>query len=98
MGNHRFISDDYPIILHIILARPRLVTSAATGLTATLLLPETLMPHGVTRAIVGWNVGAILYLILAGHMMFWSTQERMQARAKQEDEGRMAVLSLVIVA
>lgn len=52
----------------------------------------------ITALIVGWNVGAWLYFLLAGRMMFWSTHERMRSRALTQDEGRWAVLALVIIA
>lgn len=90
--------DRSPAVLRVLLARPRLVTSAILGSLTALLLPQALVQHDITRAIVGWNVGACLYLALAGHMMFSSTHERMKRRAQQEDEGRMLVLALVIVA
>lgn len=48
--------------------------------------------------IIGWNVGAILYLLLAARMMFWSSHERMRKRALQQDEGRMIILGLVVIA
>jgi uncharacterized membrane protein len=80
------------------LARPRLFFSCVIGFLTALLLPESLAQHTVTRAIIGWNVGAILYLILAMKMMFWSTHERMCARALQHDEGNTVVLILVITA
>lgn len=89
--------DRRPTFVRVIMARSRLAASAATGLLAALLIPETLIQHGVTRAIVGWNIGACLYLALAAHIMFWSSHERMRARARQQDEGRLVVLSLVIV-
>jgi len=48
--------------------------------------------------IIGWNVGAILYLILAVRMMFWSSHECMRKRALEQNEGRMLILILVILA
>jgi len=87
-----------PLPLRLLLARPRLISSVAIGLATALLLPESVAQHTVTRAIIGWNVGAILYLILAMKMMFWSTHERMRARALQHDEGNTVVLILVITA
>lgn len=68
------------------------------GVATTLLLPETLARQTITRSIIGWNVGACLYLILAARMMFWSTHERMRLRALQHDEGRILVLVLVVTA
>lgn len=91
-------TDRRPKFVRAIMARSRLAASAVTGLLTALLIPETLIQHGVTRAIVGWNVGACLYLALAAHIMFWSSHERMRARARQQDDGRLVVLSLVIVA
>lgn len=48
--------------------------------------------------IVGWNAGAILYLVLAGRMMFLSTHERMRFRARLQDEGQITILVLVVLA
>lgn len=90
--------NDHPTLVRVIMARPRLAASAATGLLTAWLIPESLMQHAVTRAIAGWNIGACLYLAMAARMMFWSSHERMRARARQQDEGRLVVLSLVIVA
>lgn len=63
-----------------------------------MILPSSLALHEVTRLIIGWNVGACLYLLLAARMMFWSTHERMRSRALQQDEGRHIVLALVVTA
>lgn len=87
-----------PYLIRLLLARPRLLTSVAMGLLTGLLLPEGIAHQTVTRAIIGWNVGAILYLLLAMRMMFWSTHERMRSRALQHDEGNTVVLLLVMMA
>jgi uncharacterized membrane protein len=62
------------------------------------MLPTSLALHEVTRAIVGWNAGAWLYLILAARMMFWTSREKMRARAIAQDDGKFVVLGMVIVA
>ncbi len=87
---------DKPYLIRLLLARPRLFASMALGLATFLYLPDSVVQLAVTRAIVGWNVGAILYLALAARMMFWSTHERMRTRALQHDEGRTVVLLLVV--
>jgi len=87
-----------PFLIRLLVARPRLLSSVAVGFASALLLPESVVQQVVTRVIVGWNVGAILYLVLAMRMMFWSTHERMRARALQQDEGNTVVLILVITA
>ena len=85
-------------MVRLIFARPRLLSSVVIGIATVLLLPEWVAHQTVTRSIIGWNVGAILYLVLAMKMMFWSTHERMRARALQHDEGNTVVLVLVITA
>lgn len=85
-------------LLRFILARPRLLISVLIGIVVDLYVPLSLAAHPVTRAIVGWNVGACLYLALAARMMFWSSHERMRTRALTQDEGRLLVLGLVVLA
>ena len=87
-----------PRFLRIVLARPRLLFCFVVGLGTTWLLPHSFAQQAITRAIIGWNVGAWLYLILAARMMFWSTHERMKVRALRHDEGRVVVLALVVLA
>ena len=82
----------------ILRARPRLAACAVLGLATALLFPQTLAAHAITRLIIGWNAGAGAYLIVAARMMFWSSHERMRKRALLQDEGRIAVLALVVVA
>lgn len=98
MTRHVGKTNSYAIPLRIVLARPRLFISVLAGIAAILLLPESLATQRVTRAIIGWNLGACLYLVLALRMMFWSSHERMRTRALQQDEGRFVVLGLVITA
>jgi uncharacterized membrane protein len=93
---HPHIDKPYPI--RLLLSRPRLLFSLVVGLATFFCLQDSVVQLVVTRAIVGWNVGAILYLTLAMKMMFWSTHERMQTRALQHDEGRIVVLLLVVTA
>ena len=87
-----------PFAIRLLLARPRLFSSIAIGAASALLLPESVAQQAVTRAIIGWNVCAVLYLVLAMKMMFWSSHERMRTRALQHDEGSTVVLLLVITA
>ncbi len=92
------LHPDRPRLMRLVMARPRLFTCALAGLLAALLLPRSLALHDITRSIIGWNIGACLYLLLAARMMFWSTHERIRTRALRQDEGRILVLSLVVIA
>lgn len=87
-----------PVFVRLILSRPRLFSSILVGVLIVLFLPRSLALHEITRAIVGWNVGAWLYLMLAARMMFWTTRERMRARSIEQDDGKFVILGMVIVA
>lgn len=87
-----------PIFLRLILSRPRLFSSILVGVLVVLFLPRSLALHGITRAIIGWNVGAWLYLMLAARMMFWTSHEKIRSRALVQDDGKFVVLGMVIVA
>lgn len=87
-----------PAFIRFILSRPILFSSILVGVLVVFFLPKSLALHDITRAIVGWNVGAWLYLMLAARMMFWTTHEKMRARAIQQDDGKFVVLGMVIVA
>ncbi len=82
----------------ILLVRPRLLICTVLGVLTAALMPDSVAQQTVTRVIIGWNVGAWLYLILASHMMFMSSHERMRKRALTHDEGRRTVLALVVIA
>jgi uncharacterized membrane protein len=87
-----------PKLIRLIMARPRLFLCAMIGVLTVSYLPSSVAMHQVTRLIIGWNVGACLYLLLAVRMMFWSPHERMKTRALEQDEGRIVILTLVVAA
>lgn len=87
-----------PALIRLILSRPRLFSSILIGLLAAIFLPKSVALHAVTRAIIGWNIGAWLYLILAARMMFWTSHEKMRTRAIDHDDGKFVILGMVIVA
>jgi len=80
------------------MARPRLFSCLLIGVLGFWLLPQSLAQHTVTRLIVAWNIGAWLYLLFAMRMMFWSSHDRMRNRALLQDEGRILILVLVVLA
>ena len=77
--------------------RPRLSCCIALGLLSLALFPSEWRLHWITRLTLAWNVGALLYLALALHMMFGSSHERMRTRALQQDEGRWILLGMVVM-
>jgi uncharacterized membrane protein len=51
-----------------------------------------------TCLLVGWDIGAALYLALVYEMMASSTIDRIRRRAGNEDEGRFVILMLTVAA
>jgi uncharacterized membrane protein len=75
--------------------RQRLYAAALFGLAVALLLPPSLMAQPVTRALIGWNAGAVLYLALCMVMMSAATMNSMKTRARMQGEKRYVVIALV---
>jgi uncharacterized membrane protein len=82
--------------LRIIRVRPRLFLSALIGIIVAVLLPTSL--HVATRVLIGWDICAALYLILAFRIMATTDTDGMRRHAARQDEGRIAVLILTAVA
>ena len=87
-----------PFLIRVIAARPRLSLSVLFGILVAIFLPDSVSSTTVTRSIIAWNAGACLYLCLAARMMFWTSHEKINRRAQLEDEGRILILVLVILA
>ena len=83
---------------HFVRNRPRLWTSVAAGLLAALALPDEWTQHGPTRALIGWNACALLYLALVWQMVRGADPDDMLRRAHAESEGRFLVLMLAVLA
>jgi uncharacterized membrane protein len=82
--------------VRIIRARPRLFSSGLVGLIVAGALPMTW--RLATRTLVGWDLGVLLYLTLAYHLMAVSHVGHIRLRARMEDEGRIAILVLTAAA
>lgn len=85
-------------ILRLMRARPRLFIAIACALSTAGLLPSALVHRPVTRWLIAWNVGTLLYVLLAAVMMSRSSEHRMRSRALLQDDGQRALLVLVAVA
>lgn len=87
-----------PIPVRILMVRPRLLGSALCGAFMAAAAQQFMGSQVLTSLIIGWNVGAICYLVLSARMMFWSSHERMRKRAILYDEGRIVILTFVVLA
>jgi uncharacterized membrane protein len=83
-----------PKILRVIRARPRLFLAALFGAVLGLLLPLEWRLSG--RALVGWDAGVAFYLISTFPLLLRSDVTRIRRRAAIVDEGRFAILVVVV--
>ena len=78
-------------LIRVGVAHKRLFISAALGLITTLVLPATL----ITRMLIGWDVGVLIYLVAAAVVMTQcSSAAAMQSNAAVQDEGGFTILVL----
>jgi uncharacterized membrane protein len=81
--------------------RPRLITATIVGCAVFLVSPSLLSAAQFppsTRALLAWDIGTGLYLILAWSMMLRANVDRMRARARVQDDGAVAILVLTVIA
>lgn len=81
---------------HQVRVRPRLVAACAVAVLTFFAQPVEFT--AATRALVTWDVGALLYLILAWVMMARASLDHMTRRARMEDDGAAVVLFLTVAA
>ena len=86
------------LLIRQLRARPRLFLAIALGILIHQFLPMELAHRETTRLLLAWNGGVGLYLLLAAVMIARSTPEHMRWRARLQDEGRIMVLAMVILA
>jgi uncharacterized membrane protein len=84
----RFRKMSMPV--RVVYARPRTFLSIAIGILAFFLLPGSL--RLVTRLLIGWDVFAALYLILAYIMVFRCGLAHIKRNAVLQDDGRFLIL------
>jgi uncharacterized membrane protein len=83
-------------IARSIAIRPRFYCSAAVGMLALLLLPRAWSAN--IREAVAWDLGAVLYLLLALRVMLTCKGDIIRARAARQDDSRVVVLIIVLLA
>jgi uncharacterized membrane protein len=77
-------------------AHIRLAVSAVLGLVVILALPSSLTV--VTRMLIGWDSGVLIYLGATAAMMAGSTASVIRRNAAAQDEGAFALLVLTVFA
>jgi len=79
-------------------ARPRLIFVTAVAIATGLWLPTAIAHQPVSRWLIAWNMGTLLYVLLAAVMMVRSSQHHMRHRAQLQDDGQLVILAFVAVA
>jgi uncharacterized membrane protein len=84
-------------LIRVGMAHKRLVISVVLGLVTMLVLPASLTV--VTRMLIGWDAGTLIYLVAAAVVMSrCSSVSEMQTNAAAQDEGGFAILILAVTA
>lgn len=77
-------------------ARPRLVGSVLLGVVIYGAIRATSQLHNATAALLAWNAASLIYLFLAMQMVRGTSPDAARSRALQQDDGRLAILALVV--
>lgn len=83
-------------IIQSIAIRPRVVLAVLAGIGAGLLLPNSL--SGSMRTAIAADIGALVYLAVGLRMMMACGNDLIRKRAARQDDGRVVILVLVLVA
>jgi uncharacterized membrane protein len=83
-----------PKVVRVVRARPRLFIAALLAVVLSLLLHAQWRVS--TRALVGWDAGVAFYLLGALTLMAGADAARIRRRAAILDEGRLAILVVVV--
>ena len=77
-------------------SRPRLMISLAAILVAGLLLPSSIAP--LTRALVAWNVGNLVFLIWSAFTFSRATPAHIAEVAEAQEAGEWTVFAITVFA
>jgi uncharacterized membrane protein len=83
-------------VFHSLMLRPRVYGAALAGILAIVLLPKG-WPQTV-RSSIAFDLGGIVYLIFAFHLIATCGSDRIRARAARRDDSRIVILGIVLLA
>lgn len=86
-------------VLRVAASRRTLVASTGAGIVSAVALAR-IAPHlpATTRALVSWDLCVITFLLAIAYRMTGLSPEQMVRRAKEQDQGRYAILALCLAA
>ncbi len=80
----------------VVYGRPRLFIALLCGVAAAPLLPHGI--SGTMRAIVAWDIGVIVYLILSAYLFISERLDHMASDAAAQEEGEWTIFWLTVAA
>ena len=83
-------------VSHFLQARWRLMSATLVCAALITLLPDGLLL--VSRFLIGWDAGVALYLVLVTVMVLRSDPGRIRREADLQDEGRLTIPVLTVIA
>jgi uncharacterized membrane protein len=83
-------------IVRSIAIRPKVYLAVLAGAAAGAMLPNTL--SGSLRTAIAADIGALVYLVLGFRMMMSCAGGVIRKRAATQDDGRVVILAVVLVA
>jgi uncharacterized membrane protein len=83
-------------LARILQARWRLLLAILLGVALMLFLPSDLRP--VSRILVGWDAGVALYIMLVLLMIAGADTNHMRRESARQDEGRVVIPVLTVLA
>lgn len=81
-------------VLRALRARPRLLAGVLAGGAATLVMPSSLAP--LTRAILAWDIGVLLFLALAAHLFTAERDSTLPEDAAAQEEGEWSIFAVTL--
>ena len=76
--------------------RPKLYLSALAGAAVLVLAPASLSAN--VRGVLAWDVSAFIYLVAVLRVVMKGNSEMIRARAARQDDGRQAILIILLLA
>ncbi len=80
----------------VVVGRPRLFIGLLAGIAAALAMPQTV--GGITRSVVAWDTGVLVYLVLSAWLFGGERISRMAEDAARQQEGEWTIFALTIAA
>jgi uncharacterized membrane protein len=87
-----------PYVLRVLLSRPMLWVSLLLGVAVAWLVPPQAGQPWLTQALLGWNAGACMFLVLVFRQFFGSPRSSARVRAMLQQDGRLLCLGLAVMA